>query len=56
MAGAAGRQRKFEVVFPLANDNILVGVDSAPDTSTWAVGYFWNSTGTARTLIERLTC
>ena len=42
--------------FPLANDNILVGVDSAPDTSTWAVGYFWNSTGTARTLIERLTC
>jgi hypothetical protein len=41
------------------NDNLLVGVDSAPDGSTWAVGYFFNDTSsgsTARTLIERLTC
>jgi len=45
-----------------ANDNILAGVDSAPDGSTWAVGYFWNGTGSgtnygsARTLVERLSC
>jgi hypothetical protein len=45
-----------------ANDNLLIGVDSAPDGSTWAVGYFWNNIGTgsdygnARTFIERLSC
>jgi hypothetical protein len=44
------------------NDNILNGVDSASDGSTWAVGYFWNGTGSgtnygyARTFVERLTC